>query len=209
MSKLTNPLPIPKPVSIAIRVVLIAIAVLTIVWLVLFIIVTTFSAGHYVNANARKKSGYDADYKAYLEANSYEINYPFFGNSFLLSGIESGAGYTMTSWLGPLGEYGQMRLIDAYDKINSVLDSYTWYLSFKYDARVKMNYTVENKDGQLIVHFNGTGYNIDGSVEENIEKDFIFDVKGASMFNPPEWTNHAPEDNYFANWEFMNKMSDA
>lgn len=209
MSKLTKALPMPKPVSIAIRVVLITISVLLIVWLVLFIIVMTFTANHYVNAHARQKSDYDTDYKAYLKDNSFEINYPFFGNSFLLSGIESGTGYTMIPWLGPLGEYGQMSLIGAYDEINNVLDSYTWYLSFKYDARVKLNYTVQNKDGQLIVHFDGEGYNLDGSIEEIIYKDFIFDVKGASVFKPPEWTNRTSEDNYFADLEFMNKTSEA
>ena len=74
----------------------------------------------------------------------------------------------------------------------------------KYEGRASVNYTVEKKNGLLTVRFVGEGYNEDGSLAENIDKEFVFDVKGASAFNYPEWINRAPEDDYFANFEFQN-----
>lgn len=199
MSKLTKSLPLPKPVGVVIRVVLIVIAALALVWVGLFIHAMVFTVD-YRNAHSRMNANAD---EAFLEANSYEINLPFFGNSVLLRGSDEGTGYVVPFYLGELGELGLMNLMGSYDEINNTLDAYTWMLSDKYDGRAKLDYTVENKDGLLTVHFNGAGYNADGSVAENIDKEFVFDVKGASAFNFPEWVNRTPEDDYFANMEFL------
>lgn len=206
MSILTKPLhlpKLPKPVGITIRVVLIAIAVLALIWLVLFIHAMTFTTD-YVNATSRRPV-HDADYNAYLKENSYEINLPFFGNSVLLDGVEGGGGYVIPFYVdGGLPEYALWQIMNAYDSINFVLDSYTLMIAYKYDCRARVNYTVEKNDGLLTVRFAGEGYNEDGSLAENIDKEFVFDVKGASAFNYPEWVNRTPEDDYFANFEFQN-----
>lgn len=206
MSILTKPLhlpKLPKPVGITIRVVLIAIAVLALIWLVLFIHAMTFTTD-YVNATSRRPA-HDADYNAYLKENSYEINLPFFGNSVLLDGVEGGGGYVIPFYVdGGLPEYALWQIMNAYDSINFVLDSYTLMIAYKYDCRARVNYTVEKNDGLLTVRFAGEGYNEDGSLAENIDKEFVFDVKGASAFNYPEWVNRTPEDDYFANFEFQN-----
>lgn len=204
MSILTKPLHLPKPVGIVVKTVLIAIAVLALVWLVLFIHAMTFTTD-YVNATSRRPS-HDADYEAYIKDNSYEIYLPFFGNSVLLDGVESGMGYMIPSYLnGGLGEYALWYLMGAYGNINDILDAYTWMIADKYDCRARVNYTVEKNDGLLTVRFDGEGYNEDGSIAESIDKEFIFNVKGASVFNFPEWINRAPEDDYFANLEFLNR----
>ncbi len=206
MSILTKPLhlpKLPKPVGITIRVVLIAIAVLALIWLVLFIHAMTFTTD-YVNATSRRPA-HDADYNAYLKENSYEINLPFFGNPALLMGNGGGMGYSVPFYVdGGLPEYALWQIMNAYNSINFVLDSYTLMIAYKYDCRARVNYTVEKKDGLLTVRFAGEGYNEDGSLAENIDKEFVFDVKGASAFNYPEWINRAPEDDYFANFEFQN-----
>lgn len=206
MSILTKPLhlpKLPKPVGITIRVVLIAIAVLALIWLVLFIHAMTFTTD-YVNATSRRPA-HDADYNAYLKENSYEINLPFFGNPALLMGNGGGMGYSVPFYVdGGLPEYALWQIMNAYNSINFVLDSYTLMIAYKYDCRARVNYTVEKSDGLLTVRFVGEGYNEDGSLAENIDKEFVFDVKGASAFNYPEWINRAPEDDYFANFEFQN-----
>ncbi len=206
MSILTKPIhlpKLPKPVGITVRVVLIAIAALFFIWLALFIHATTFTAD-YVNATSRRPA-YDADYNAYLKENSYEINLPFFGNSTLLAGNGGGMGYSVPVYMeGGLVEYAYWQIMNAYNNINFVLDSYTFMIADKYEGRASVNYTVEKKNGLLTVRFVGEGYNEDGSLAENIDKEFVFDVKGASAFNYPEWINRAPEDDYFANFEFQN-----
>lgn len=198
MSILTKPLhlpKLPKPVGIVIKTVLIAIAVLALIWLALFIHAMTFTTD-YVNATARRKDTVDS---AYLAANSYEINLPFFGNSTLLGNKEEGMGYMIPFYLeGGLVEYAYWQIMGAYDNINFVLDDYTRMLSSKYEGRANVNYTVEKSDGLLTVRFDGAGYNADGSLAENISKEFVFDVKGASAFNFPKWINRTPEDDWFA-----------
>lgn len=200
MSILTKPLrlpKLPKPVGITVRVVLIAIAALFFIWLALFIHAMTFTAD-YVNATSRRPA-HDADYNAYLKENSYEINLPFFGNSTLLAGNGGGMGYSVPVYMeGGLVEYAYWQIMNAYNNINFVLDSYTFMIADKYEGRANVNYTVEKKDGLLTVRFDGAGYNADGSLAENISKEFVFDVKGASAFNFPKWINRTPEDDWFA-----------
>lgn len=143
------------------------------------------------------------EFRSYLNENGYKINYPSFGNTMMHLGMDTGG-----IWINDVpfvDDLSKDKLYDAYMAIDDPLMMWANMLSYEYDARGKVDYTVERTGSELTVHFTGEVYNADGSVADNIDKEFIFDVGFASILNPPKWKNRTAEDDYFMNMEYAKK----
>lgn len=197
---LVKPISTPKPVKIVITAVVGTAAVLLIAWLVLLFIATRISF-NYVNGTAGVLSGENRnaeEYKAFLSENNYEMNFPFFGNSTLLYG---GAAHIYSIPIY-LDDMTAMSLVDTYDAVNDPIDAWIRMLTYTYDSRGRIDYTVEESGGKLTVHFTGAMYTESGETAENIDKEFVYEIKGASIKNPPEWINRTANDDYYMNLEY-------
>lgn len=185
-TSLTAPIPLPKPVKITFRVVLGIIAALLLAWLIVFFVSTrvTFK---YVNGSISPEN-----------EQNYEINFPFFGNSAILA--DGPYIYNVPIYLGDMAI---VNLTNTYGAVNDPIFAWTNMLRYVHDSRGNINYTVEESGGNLTVHFTGVIYDESGAILENIDKEFVFDVKGASMKNAPKWTNRTADDDYYMNREYL------
>lgn len=175
---------LPKAVKIS----LIVIAGLLVIYLAYYFYAVHFSL-NYTNSSAPRSSvsahanGYElgSEFDSFLKEQGYSIEAPFFGNKLLL-GKGEGSAYMVP----PLIDNGSYKkLCDAYDEINIPIYDYVRQLSEKSNALGKVNYSVEQSGDLLTVSFTGDLYNADGSVLETVDKDFVFNVKGASIFKAP------------------------
>ena len=203
---LTRKRALPKPL----KVILWIAAGFAVLYLAYYIFATSvsfkyqsWSTGFFMKSVEAMDMEDDGEYRNYLAENGYKINCPFFGNSILLYGSTGGGTYAVPPFIDDLS---QNKLYDAYDEINSPLYAYRNMLNYVYDARGKVDYTVERTGSELTVHFTGEVYNADGSVADNIDKEFIFDVGFASILNPPKWKNRTAEDDYFMNMEYAKQQ---
>lgn len=183
---LTAPIPVPKPLKITFRIVFGTAAVLLLVWLV-FCFVSTRMNFKYVNHSYGSEND-----------QSYEINFPVFGNSAIIDG-------TPYIYNAPIYLDGLMlsKLTDAYDPVNEPIFAWTSMLRSVNGSRGNIDYTVEESGGSLTVRFTGDLYDESGGITENVDKEFVFDVKGASINNPPKWINRTADDDYYMNFEFL------
>lgn len=174
---------LPKAVKIS----LIVLAGLIVVYLGYYFYAVHFSLDYCnsyapVSSASAQANGYElgTDFNNFLDENGYKIEAPFFGNKMILP--ISGASYMVPSFVDSIS---LGKLYNSYDAINIPLNDYVFNLSKKCNALGKVGYTVEKSDGLLTVHFSGELYNADGSVLETVDDDFVFEVKGASMFKSP------------------------
>ncbi len=175
---------LPKAVKIS----LFVLAGLIVIYFAYYFYAVHFSL-NYTNAAAPRSSaaaqanGYEfgSEFDSFLEEHGYRIEAPFFGNKLLL-GEGEGFGYMAPVLIDDLS-YG--KLCNVYDAINDPIYDYVKDLSQKSNALGKVGYTVEQSDGILKVRFTGELYNTDASVSEKVDKEFVFDVKNASIFNAP------------------------
>ncbi|MGN0680380.1 MAG: hypothetical protein ACI4JS_11995 [Oscillospiraceae bacterium] len=175
---------LPKAVKIS----LLVLAGLMVMYLAYFFYAVHFSL-NYTNAVAPRSAasaqanGYELgpEFDSFLEEHGYKIEAPCFGNKLLL-GEGEGFGY-MTPVL--IDTLSYRKLCGVYDAINNPIYDYVKDLSQKSNALGKVGYTVEQSGDILTVRFTGELYDTDGSVLEKVDKDFVFDVKSASIFNAP------------------------
>jgi len=118
---------------------------------------------------------------ALLGEQGYGMNYPFFGNSNIIS--DGGSTYSIHIW--PMGEATE-RNIPVYMAVNDVLSEYGYELMKEYRNNLKMDYTVEKDDKTIKVEFTSIAYP-DGVDKEGItlKKTFVFNIENASRNNMP------------------------
>lgn len=175
---------LPKAVKIS----LFVLVGLIVIYLAYYLYAVHFSL-NYTNAAAPKSAaaaqanGYElgAEFDSFLEEGGYRIEAPCFGNKLLL-GEGAGFGYMA---LPLVDDLSYRKLCEVYDAINDPIYDYVRDLSRKSNALGKVVYSVEKSDSILTVRFTGELYNTDGSVSEIVDREFVFDVKNASIFKAP------------------------
>lgn len=119
----------------------------------------------------------------YKDANRWGVKYPFFCNPML-----SNSPPTYSLLPMDLGR----ETIKVYVAVNDPMEMWTFSLRNAHEGEeMNISYDVENDGETLKVSFNGT------AGDTPVEKEFVFDIKGASPDNLPKWTNRTEADNEF------------
>ncbi|MCH5199657.1 MAG: hypothetical protein J1F60_01765 [Oscillospiraceae bacterium] len=113
-------------------------------------------------------------------AADYPVNYPWFGNPLMLIG-GTGRGFAI------IFRDGGMKNIDVYMAVNDTIVTWIDYLSYRYDRRITLDYTMEQNSKTISVHFTGTAED-NGSIVP-IDRSFIYNIENASPDNLPKWLN--------------------
>ena len=151
----------------------------------------------YINAAAVRFDHVDCDNIIGLELkDGSTVNYPFFGNSLMIS--EGG------------GSYGGVGLenIDVYGAVNMPVCAYVEYLARRvFIGGINLDYTVEQSGGILTVNLNAIGTD-DSGKDISINKKLIFNIENASPENLPVWVNENDSDEEFKEyWNYLNNTS--
>lgn len=83
--------------------------------------------------------------------------------------------------------WGEEDTKDVYSAVNKYMFDYASEITETYKNYAKLDYTVNVKENEtLTVAFTGMGYFYDEREPVGIDKTFVFDIRNASVDNPPK-----------------------